>query len=145
MGKRLIIPGANFTANAIEQEPIVTPVDYTLQNGYATASTSTISLDTGTAVSIRVRTNELYGSYIVKTNPGYVIRAICTYDTPLDSFSPGTHATTNGDSVSDVQGLTQYALSAENKYSIVTFCKEDSTAEISASEDIVDYIIRPLE
>lgn len=149
MGKRLIIPGADFSTNAIEREPIPgpVPVEYTLQNGYASAGGgSSVDIDSsGAAVSIRVRTNQLYGPYTVKTKTGYVIRTICTYDTEIANFAPGNHATTNSENVSNVSGTTEFTLTAENKYSIITFCKEDSTAEISASEDIVDYIIRPLE
>ena len=146
MGKRLIIPGADFSANAIQIEPIINPVEYTLQNGYASAGSATsVDIDNGASVSIRVRTNQLYGPYTVKTKSGYVIRAICTYDTAITNFSPGNHSTTGAANVSGVQSTTEYTLTAENKYSIITFCKTNSSEAISASEDIVDYIIRPLE
>lgn len=142
MGKRLIIPGADFSANAIEQEPLPGPVDYTLQNGYASVyATTVIILDQGASVDLRVRTSEIFGPYSVKTKPGYVIRAIATYKTALSAFTPGEHTTTGAVAVPDVQGLTEYTLNEEDCYSIITFCKTDATAEISASEDIVDYII----
>lgn len=146
MGKRLIIPGADFSANAIEREPIPVPVEFTLQNGYASAyPPDTINADQGASVSKRVRTGELYGAYTVKTKSGYVIRAIASYGASIDPISEGNNITTDAMAVSDVQGLTEYTFSSSDKYSIVTFCKEDAGAEISASEDIVDYIIRPLE
>lgn len=148
MGKRLIIPGADFSANAIEQEPIPVPVEYTLVNGYAASSSPTIvEIDqNASAVLIRVRTGQLFGSYKVKTKTGYTIRGIVTYDTELQSLTPaGGKATTGAVSLSNVQGITEYTLLAENKYSIITFCKTDASQSISANEDIVDYIIRPSE
>lgn len=147
MGKRLIIPGADFSANAIEREPILVPVEFTLQNGYASVlSTTNIEIDSNASSnSIRARTNQLQGPYTVKTKSGYVIRAICTYDTEIENIVSGHNATTGAANVSNIQGSTEYTLTAENKYSIITFCKRNSSAEISASEDIVDYIIRPVE
>lgn len=148
MGKRLIIPGADFSANAIENEPIPVPVDFTLQNGYSSIPTNGQWIDidsTASAVLIRVRTNQLYGSYSVKTKSGYAIRGISVYKPEQTSFTPGTHAIDEGEQLISAQGLTEYSLSADGYYSIITFCKTDATQSISASEDIVDYIIRPLE
>jgi hypothetical protein len=149
MGKRLIIPGADFSVNAIENEPIIDPIPYTLQNGYASVATGGGSIDIDrmtSANSIRVRTGQLEGSYKVKTNTGYVIRAIVTYGSSIDITDPGYYYPNQPiQSIANVQGLTEYELTNENGYSIITFCKTDATQEISASADIVDYIIRPLE
>lgn len=147
MGKRLIIPGADFSANAIEMEPITVPVEYTLQNGFASRGSDTIiSLDDDASANlIRVRTNQLEGSYAIKTKTGYVIRALVTYGTSIDTSTPGNITSSDVVSVPNVQGETEFTLDNEGAYSIITFCKINASQAISASEDIVDYIIRPLE
>lgn len=138
MGKKLIVPGADFSENAITKE-----IDYTLQNGYATiVNTSLVEIDESAAANaIRVRTSEIAGSYTVKTKTGYTIRAIVKYGTSINIGAGGKYATTNASNVSNVQGLTQYTLSNDNGYSIVIFCKTNASEAISASEDIVDYIM----
>lgn len=147
MGKRLVIPDADFSVNAIEREPIPIPVLYTLTNGYAAAAfTNYIEVDNDPSANlIRVRTDQISGSYTVKTKPGYVIRSIAAYDNFIEDLSPGEKYVSGVVKPDIPTGTTEFTFSNEGKYSIITFCKTDATAEISASEDIVDYIIRPLE
>ena len=147
MGKSLIIQGGNFYENAIERGN--EPVPYTLQQGFATASPAhnPPALNIGNLPN-RVITSQLFGSYKVKTNSGYVIRAIVTYETPITIPSPtptvsGFYATTNPALVSNVQGLTEYTLNNSGAYSIITFCKTDATQNLLPTENIVDSIIRP--
>lgn len=148
MGKRIIIPGADFSANAIGQEPIIVPVEYTLSNGFASRGTNTqIMIDNNESSNlIRVRTSQIRGNCNIKTKSGYVIRAIVMYDTELNITIPNIYNNTNVINVSGVQGLSEYQLTtAEGKWSIVTFCKTNASESISASEDIVDYITYPAE
>ena len=134
MGKRLIIPGADFSENAID-----TQLEYTLYQGYASAggNEQNPAVSFGT-LSTRVRTGQILGSYTIKTNPGFAIRAIVTY-TPFIENIPesASAAVTSRDSVPDVQGLTEYTLVNPGLYSIITFCKTDATQDISPTENIV--------
>lgn len=147
MGKSLIIQGGNFYENAIERGN--EPVPYTLQQGYATAAPASVPPVVGIGnLSNRVITNQLYGSYKVKTKPGYAIRAIVTYETPITIPSPTPTTvvyleTTNPVLISDVQGSTEYTLNNSGAYSIITFCKTDATQNLLPTENIVDSIIRP--
>ena len=130
---RLIIPGADFSVNAIDTEKI-----YTLYQGYASAGATPTTLTVNGDNTTRVRTSELAGSYTIKTKSGYVIRAIVTYSPALGDVSEaGTYSVTDRLAVSDVQGLAEYTLNNPGKYSIITFCKTDSTDTISPTEDIV--------
>lgn len=147
MGKSLIIYGGNFFTNAIERQN--EPVSFILQQGYANAAPAHNPPQVGIGnLSTRVITNQLYGSYKIKTNPGYAIRAIVTYETPITipSPTPSTAAyfdATNPTMVSNVQGLTEYTLNNDGAYSIITLCKTDATQDISPGENIVESIIRP--
>lgn len=147
MGKRLIIPSADFSANAIEQEPIIVPVDFTLVNGFASKSgeASLIVDDHAQSNQIRVRTGQIEGSCKIKTNVGYTIRAIVTYQSPIDLDPVSSPYTNIGviTTVPNVQGMSEFTLDNSGQYSIITFCKSNANQNISASEDIVDYIIRP--
>lgn len=140
MGKKLIIPGADFSTNAIQRP---TPVSYELVSGYASAGGN--SSDPGVSIgtlSTRVRTGQLSGSYTVKTKSGYVIRAIVYYTPSITISGDGVYYVTSRTAVGDVQGLSRYTLNNPDGYSIITFCKTDDTADVSASEDIVDYIMQ---
>lgn len=147
MGKSLIIQGGNFYENAIERGD--EPVPYTLQQGYATAAPAHVPPTVGIGnLSTRVITNQLYGSYKIKTKPGYTLRAIVTYGTSIAIPSPTPSTvvyleTTDPVLITEVQGATEYTLNNAGKYSIITLCKTDATANISPSENIIDYIIRP--
>lgn len=139
MGTKIVIPNADFSANAIYQEDEHTPVQTTLVNGYASLvnpSQLDVNRD-ASANAIRVRTGEIYGKWYVKTNEGYVIRAIVTYNTSVDLSTAGFKPTSGASSVANVQGLSEYSFEVANKYAIITFCKTDATQAISASEDIV--------
>lgn len=127
---RLIIPGADFSVNAIDTEKV-----YTLYQGFA-GRRNEYQVQIGT-LSTRVRTSELQGSYTVKTKTGFVIRAIVTYGTSIDITGDGDYNTTDPVAVSDVQGLTEYTLSNPGGYSLITFCKTDATQDLSPTDDIV--------
>lgn len=135
---RLIIPGADFSENAIGTEKV-----YTLQQGYATAAPLHNPPDIGIGnLSNRVMSNQLLGSYTIKTNPGYAIRAIVTYSSSIEIPSPAPSPAqnipaTNPANVSDVQGLTEFTLNNPGAYSIITFCKTDATQNLSPTDDIV--------
>lgn len=139
MGTKIIIPNADFSANAIYQEgDEPTPITE-LVNGYATRQNPTIvEVDSNASSNlIRVRTGELFGKFYVKTNVGYAIRAIVYYNTSIDLSTAGNKATSGATAVSGVQDATEYTFNTADKYSIITFCKTDATQPISASEDIV--------
>lgn len=134
MATKIVIPNEDFSANSLCADK-----DYELANGYASAPTSTqVEIDNNASSNlIRVRTNELYGKFYIKTNTGYVIRAIVYYDTSVDYSTAGVKASTGVTSVGSVQGTTEYTFNTSGKYACITFCKTDSTAAISATEDIV--------
>lgn len=130
---RLIIPGADFSENAIGTEKI-----YTLYQGYASPGSVSTNLTIDSSNQTRVRTSELSGSYTVKTKSGFAIRSIVFYTPSLgDVSAAGTYTVTSRSSVSDVQGLTEYTLDNPGKYSIITFCKTDATQNLSPTDDIV--------
>jgi hypothetical protein len=139
MATKIVIPDEDFSANAIYQEgDEPTPITE-LVNGYATRQNTTIVEVDITASSnlIRVRTGELFGKFYVKTNEGFVIRAIIYYNTSIDLSTAGTKTTSGATNASNVQGLSEYTFNTADKYAIITFCKTDATQPISASEDIV--------
>lgn len=129
---RLIIPGADFSVNAIGSEKL-----YSLSQGFATALSNGTGVDVNVTQANRVMTSQLYGSYTIKTNTGYVIRAIATYDTPITITGTAVYPNTNAASEQNVQGLTEYTLNNPGRYSIVTLCKTDATQNLSPTEDIV--------
>lgn len=135
MGKRLIIPGADFSANAIDSQ-----LEYNLYQGYASAGgTEQIPKVSFGVLSTRVRTGELFGSYTIKTASGFAIRAIVTYSPSItiadDQDTP--IAVDSRVNVSDVQGLTEYTLANPGAYSIITFCKTDATQDLSPTDNII--------
>lgn len=132
MGKRLIIPGADFSANAIGDGGIV----YTLYQGYASVS-GTENIEINTELQTRVRTSELGGSYTIKTNSGFAIRSILKYTPHLDITGAGIYPVTTKENVANVQGATEYTLVNPGGYSIITFCKTDATQNLSPTDDIV--------
>lgn len=140
MGTKIVIPNADFSANAIYQDREEhTPVQTTLVNGYCSVpKTTKLEIDwPASSNAIRVRTGEIFGKWYVKTNDGYVIRAIATYDTSVDLSTAGTKTTSGAALAANVQGLSEYSFEVAGKYAIITFCKTDATQPISASEDIV--------
>lgn len=142
MGTKIVIPNADFSANAIYQdsdEP--TPITE-LVNGFASRLNNySITIDSDASANlIRVRTGELFGKFYVKTNAGYAVRAIVYYDTSIDLSTAGGKTTSGVTAVSNVQGVTEYTFNIADKYAIITLCKTDATQPISASEDIVDEL-----
>lgn len=107
-----------------------------LQQGYFAYSGGAISNGT---LSTRVRvgdvSNLIEGRYHIKLKPGYLIRAIYI-------------CKVGGASAREVVGpderLTEYLFSplGERMYSAITICKEDDTATISPTEDIVEFLTK---
>lgn len=142
MGTKIVIPNADFSANAIYQEVERQPVQTTLVNGYCSVlNPGKLEIDrNASSNAIRVRTGEIYGKWYVKTNEGYVIRAIAIYDTSVDLSTAGDKSTSGAVLAANVQGLSEYSFEVAGKYAIITFCKTHATQPISASEDIVDEL-----
>lgn len=139
MGTKIVIPNADFSANAIYKESSIVPIPVELVSGYcSTSSNTTVYIG---ALGTRVRTNELHGKFHVKTKTGFAIRAIVYYDSSIGTppFSAGGHNNTNVVNASDVQGTTEYTLNLD-KYAIITFCKSNPNESISPSDDIVDEL-----
>lgn len=117
-------------------------IETTLVQGYATAATSLNSIQLGTQ-SNRARTYIIQGNYTIKTNPGYVIRAVSvwrngpTSGNPTSSFSVGS-----GNAANLVSGvaLTEFTKNDDWPCSMITFCKTDSTANITPDEDIISEL-----
>ena len=105
-------------------------IDYTLSQGYASEGTL------NTSASHRVRTNMIYGSFSVKVNPGYVMRAVYTYPT-ADVTSDYTSVLAN------CTDRTQIDVFNEGRYAVITFAKaSDPNASISPSEDIIKSLTK---
>lgn len=148
MATKIVIPDEDFSANAIYQdsdEP--TPVQTTLVNGFASYAPGYIQIDgtNSSTMAIRVRTGELNGKYYVKVKAGYKIRGIIYYDATNNidySQAPIAAAavTGGGTAVEASNNLTECTFNIANKKSCITFCKDDATAAISPSEDIIDEL-----
>lgn len=137
MGTNIIIPNADFSANAVRKE-----LDTTLVNGFVNSYNSErVEIDTvESAIPIRVRTGELFGKFYVKTKPGYLIRAITCYNESLEPYRSGKYAVTGSENVVIAsQQLTEYSYTG-SKYAAITFCKTDATQALSPSDDIIDDI-----
>lgn len=112
-----------------------------LERGYAQKSNySTVQIVTN--YTIRVLSSVLKGKYNIKTNSGYVIRGVTAWNG--GAATEGTLPTENITGVTGCTNLvTQAALTEYNcdgtyEYTIITFCKENASATISPSEDIVE-------
>ena len=100
-------------------------IEYTLSQGYVSKT------DDNNVNTTRVKTNFIYGSFSVKVNDGYVIRAIYTY--PTDSVS-----SSYTEILSNSLDCTSYDLKNEGAYAVLTFAKaSDPTASLSPTEDII--------
>lgn len=135
MGTNIIIPNADFSANAVCKE-----LDTTLVNGYVNSGSSTVVVidDSAPAIPIRVRTGELFGKFRVKTKSGYLIRSITCYNESLAPYTSGGHTVTGAENVVTAsQQLTEYTYTG-SKYAAITFCKTDATQTLSPNDDIID-------
>ena len=105
-------------------------IEYTLSQGYASEGTL------NNTASHRVKTSFIYGSFSVKVNEGYVIRAVYTY--------PTAKVTSDYTCVlKNCTDKTQIDVMNEGRYAIVTFANaSDPTASISPSENIVQSLTR---
>lgn len=100
-------------------------IPYTLSQGYATDK------DLNNNQANRVKTTFIHGSFTIKLNEGYVIRAIYTYASESVTDSPAM-IMSNGTS------LTEYNLQNEGRCAIVTLAKAgDGTANLSYTESII--------
>ena len=105
-------------------------IDYTLSQGYASEGTL------NNTASHRVKTSFIFGSFSVKVNEGYVIRAVYTY--------PTANVTSDYTCVlANCTDKTQIDVLNEDRYAIVTFAKASNpSAAIYPSEDIVQSLTR---
>ena len=105
-------------------------IEYTLSQGYASEGT----LNNNAAH--RVKTNMIYGSFSVKVNEGYVIRAVYTYPTAAVT-SDYTCILANCTDRTGIDVLN------EGRYAVITFADAyDPKAAISPSEDIIKSLTR---
>ena len=105
-------------------------IEYTLSQGYASKD------QLNNSASHRVKTNMIYGSFSVKVNEGYVIRAVYTYPTEAVT-SEYTEVLANCTDRTEINVLN------EGRYAVITFAKaSDPTASISPSEDIVKSLTK---
>ncbi len=139
MGKKLIIKGADFYANCINDEPTPPAPLLQLYQGYCSAVTGNkIEIDvSASSNSIRVRSGELHGGYYVKVKSGYLIRAVTAYAPSAEPLTPGTHQMTSSSAMPNSTNVTEYTHTGVN-YSIITFCKTNASQPISPDEDIID-------
>lgn len=93
-----------------------------LFQGYATQA------ELNTSQTNRVRSDFIYGPFTIKTNDGYVIRAIYKYS---------AEEVKSGVTVVSGEALTEYTFNESDKYCIITFCKTDANANILPTEDII--------
>lgn len=80
----------------------------------------------------RVRTDAIYGPFTIKTNSGYVIRAIYSYPTAEVEDS-----TIQVEEVVAAASLTEYTYMGEDRYCYITFCKTNASSNILPTEDII--------
>lgn len=80
----------------------------------------------------RVRTEPIYGPFTIKTNDGYIIRAIYSYPT-AEIIAGGS----GSKEVVASATLTEYTYMTEGRYCYITFCKTDASANILPSENII--------
>ncbi len=91
-----------------------------------------------TELATRVRTDAIYGPFTIKTNNGYVIRAIYSYPT-----AEVEDKTVQVEEVVTGAALTEYTYMVENRYCYITFCKTDTNANILPTEDIIKEFLIP--
>ncbi len=105
-------------------------IEFTLSQGYASEGTLNNN------ASHRVKTSFIYGSFSVKVNEGYVIRAVYTY--------PTAKVTSDYTCVlANCTDKTQIDVMNEGRYAIITFANAlNPSAAISPSENIVQSLTR---
>lgn len=117
---------SSFNGGMVAEESI----EYTLSQGYASGAT----LDN--SASHRVKTNFIAGSFTIKVNEGYVIRAIYTY--PTDSVSSSGVAV-----LSNSVDCVEHTVKNDGGYAVVTFASQsDSSKSISYTENIISKLIK---
>lgn len=120
----------NIVGGIVQPSQTVETIDYTLSQGYASEGTL------NNIASHRVKTNMIYGSFSVKTNPDYVIRAVYTY--PTEAVT-GDYTCV----LANCTYCTEIDVLNEGRYAVVTFAKaSDHTAAISPTEDIVKSLTK---
>jgi hypothetical protein len=100
------------------------PITTTLSQGYASAA------DLNNDLNTRVKTEFIKGPFKIEVNEGYSIRAIYTYDS--DDVSSSSVATLKNSTVTSFDAYT-----SASSYSIITFCKSDSNATLTPTENII--------
>lgn len=114
-----------FDLSTAGSESTVESVDYTLAQG------AWVTNGLSTNYTTRVGTTEaIPGKFYVKTNDGYVIRAVYSYSTASGSSGGTMVADTSTE-------RTEFTADDDTLYYGVTFTKSDATADISPDEDIV--------
>lgn len=142
MGKKIIIKDADFSAVSIapaEPQRIVTTQG---SAGY-TVNTNKLSLfnANGPSGGQRVKSGELNGSYTITMNPGYALRVIIEYEPSISTLTPTSdnqgvyYTVSSGAIVQSGVLLTSYTYTGGKK-TVLTFCKTDTSASISPSDDI---------
>lgn len=105
-------------------------IDFTLSQGYASEGTLNNN------ASHRVKTSFIYGSFSVKVNDGYVIRAVYTY--PTNKVSADYTCV-----LANCTDRTEIDVMNEGRYAIVTFANaSDPKASILPTENIVKSLTR---
>lgn len=119
-------------------------VTITLEQGYA-QSNGTSSIQVFTNLNTRVLSCVLRGAYNIKTNADYVIRGVTAWNggTATEGTLPTSNITgvTNSTNLVTQAALTEYNCDGTFDYTIITFCKEDASATISPSENIVESCV----
>ena len=105
-------------------------IEYTLSQGYASEGTLNNN------ATHRVKTNLIYGSFSIKVNEGYVIRAIYTY--PTDKVSSDFTCV-----LANCTDRTEMDVMNEGRYAVITFANgSDPNGRISPTEDIVKSLTK---
>ena len=122
--------------NLDDQQAVITgpaePADiaYTLSQGYASEGTLNNN------APHRVKTNLIYGSFSIKVNEGYVIRAIYTY--PTEKVSSDFTCI-----LANCTDRTEMDVMNEGRYAVITFANgSDPNGRISPTEDIVKSLTK---
>lgn len=142
MGKKIIIKGADFSAVAIGPSE---PQRIVATQGAAgfTAETNKLALynANGTSGGQRVKSGELSGNYTITMNEGYALRVIIEYEPSISTLTPtsdnkGLYYTVSSGTVVQTGALLSSYTYTGGKKTVLTFCKTDTSASISPSDDI---------
>lgn len=111
-------------------------MNVSLGQGYASARGAT-SVEVDRSNTTRVLSMVIRGNYIVRTSPGYAIRAVVAFDGAfIEGEIPetGIYAADQVTALASGASLTEFEKNDSKEFSIITFCKIDPNEVVSPAE-----------